>query len=122
MVSFLRRTLYNIYPLAFGLYPLLFFYEHNKEELTLDVLYGPLMWSLVLSVIVWGGVYLLLWCLQKAHLFRLPKDPSLSCLSAALATVLLFFFYSFERISFGLQRVFPHEQGYGVLILSIQPL
>lgn len=101
----LTRALTELYPFAWGLYPLLFFYEHNQAELTRDLLVWPVVISLGLTSLVW-------FVCVCAFRIASGKDQQRLARSSLLTIVTLFFVYSHARVVFVIQQLIPAENGY----------
>jgi Sulfatase len=101
----LTLALTKLYPFAWGLYPLLFFYEHNQAELTLDLLVWPIGISLALTSLVWFVWWVFLRIVSR-------NEPARHARSALLTITTLFFVYSHARVVFVIQQVVPAENGY----------
>lgn len=87
------------YPILFTLYPVLFYYSHNQEELMFFVLWMPLVWSVLAGAFVWFSLRFLL--------RKYPID-----LISAITLVLIFYFYSYHHIVVEVQRLVPSENGF----------
>ena len=72
-----------MYPLLFALFPILFFYSHNKSELDISIVFKPLLVS---------GFIVLIIILLFNNFFRNKQKSSIA------ASILLILFFSFGRL------------------------
>jgi hypothetical protein len=58
-----------IYPILFAIYPIFFLFSNNQNELRLDVIWIPILISLILVVVIWLLSWVVFRNLRKAALF-----------------------------------------------------
>lgn len=104
----LRITSSPIHPFLFTIYPILYFYQHNMHEVYPDVLIKPIIWSVLLTIVLFFTLRFFLKDLNKA---------------ALVASLVIFIFFTHGHIHNLIgevrYRIFDFQFGVDKMLFSI---